>query len=324
MDTRLIDDKMLPGDAPAFSSEVERDLEVCRGAATVVRSILRAAKEGSPISLEPAHGAAEAIADSATRRPDALVAVARQKDRGDYAAMHAVATAALMAALSLKMGQGRHAAAKAAMAGLLMDIGMAALPGSVLGKPGALSDTVREMVRAHASDGAGLLMGLGAPKEAVEACLGHHERYDGNGYPAGHAGESISKVARMASICDAYDAMTSDRPYKSGLSPADALASMAQCRHTQFDPKIFEAFEAVVGIYPVGTLVKLSTKELAVVVEQSSSLLHPVVKVFFDSESMEAVPERKLALSPASPERILGKEDPKMYDFADLDSYWRF
>ena len=307
-----------------FAKEVEKDVEICRGAAAVVRSVFAAAKEGRELSLDPILGAAEAIAESAERRPDALVAVARQKDRGDYAAMHAVAVGALMSALANKMGLGRASMRNAAVAGLLMDIGMASLPGAVLGKPGALSDSVREMVRSHASGGGSLLMLADAPKEAVQACLGHHERFDGNGYPAGLFGEGIPKVARMAAICDAYDAMTSDRPYKAGLSPADALSSMAQCRHTQFDPKIFEVFESVVGIYPVGTLVKLTSKRLAVVVEQTESLLHPVVKDFFDSESMEPIAEERLELSAQGGEKIIGKEDQKGYDFGDIDSYWRF
>ena len=305
-------------------NKVEKDLEVCQEATGIVKGILLEAKEGKVLNLEPIFNIAEKIAASAELRSDALVAVARQKDLGGYAAMHAVAVSALMAALAYKMEFTRVEIRNAAVAGLLMDIGMASLPAALLGKPGALSDSVREIVQSHSSKGGSMLIEADAPKEAIQACLAHHERFDGTGYPAGLSGEFIPKIGRMAAICDAYDAMTSDRPHKEGLSPADALLSMAQCRHTQFDPKIFDFFESVVGVYPVGTLVKLSNKKLAVVIEQTSLLLHPIVKVFFDSETMEPLKECYILVSPEHGEKIIGKEDPKTYNLTDLDAHWRF
>jgi HD-GYP domain-containing protein (c-di-GMP phosphodiesterase class II) len=166
-----------------------------------------------------------------------------------------------------------------------------------------------------------LVEGRGAGEAVLDVCLNHHERMDGAGYPNGLPPERISLMARMGSVCDVYDAITSDRPYKNGWDPASSIAAMATWQG-QFDPAVFKAFVKGVGIYPVGSLVKLHSGRLAVVVEQHpGSLATPMVKVFFSIKSNMPVSLQLLDLSRGT-DKIVSREDPKAWRFPQLEQLW--
>ena len=151
-----------------------------------------------------------------------------------------------------------------------------------------------------------------------------HERVDGGGYPHALCGDQISHLARMAVICDVYDAVTSNRAYKAPWNPAGAMRQMAQWEG-HFDQAIFSAFVKAVGIYPVGALVRLASKRLAVVVEPGTqSLLKPKVRVFFSLRTNEPIPLQVIDLAAADyGDSIAGPEDPGQWKFSNLDDLWR-
>lgn len=133
-------------------------------------------------------------------------------------------------------------------AGLLHDVGKIAVPESILQKPGRLSASEWELMRAHPSLGAGLIgeasPDLGALAQAVAA---HHECWDGSGYPAGLAGEAIPLSGRILAIVDVFEALTSVRPYRGPLAPDEALAYVTSGRGTRFDPALVAVFERLVA-----------------------------------------------------------------------------
>lgn len=265
------------------------------------------------------------INSSVSRHPDALISVARLKSHDDYTYLHSVAVCALMVALSRRLGLSDEDVREAGTGGLLHDIGKAAMPLEVLNKPGPLTDDEFRIMKAHPSAGFEMLReGGGATPAALEIALHHHEKYDGSGYPHSLSGEQISLLSRMGAVCDVYDAISSNRPYKKAWSPAESIRRMAAWKG-HFDPAVFNAFVRSVGIYPVGALVRLQSDHLAVVVEQDEqSLLTPKVRIFYSAKRRMQVFVRELDLSaPGCGDRIAGVESPEAWGFADLEKLWR-
>ena len=188
-----------------------------------------------------------------------------------------------------------------------------------------LTDDEFRVMRSHPERGFDLLQeGSQVPASALDVCLHHHEKVDGTGYPHRLPGDQISQLAKMGAICDVYDAITSTRPYKNAWDPAGSLQRMAQWKG-QFDPVLFQAFVKSIGIYPTGSLVKLQSGRLAVVVEQNqTSLVQPRVKVFFSTKSNMPIPLQMLDLSaPGVTDRIVGREAPEQWGFKHLDELWK-
>lgn len=266
----------------------------------------------------------EEISQSILRNSDALIGLVRLKTKNDYTYMHSVAVCALMVALARQMGMSEAEARDAGMAGLLHDIGKMAVPEAILDKPGALTDAEFKIIKSHPVAGHRMLSeGRGVPEVALDVVLHHHEKIDGSGYPHGLTEGQISLFARMGAICDVYDALTSHRPYKQGWCPNEALRRMAAWKG-HFDGAIFQAFVKSIGIYPVGTLVRLESGRLGVVLEQlENSLLQPRVKVFFSTKSMKHIPPTVVNLAIGSVrDKIVDREDPSKWGFKDLDALW--
>jgi HD-GYP domain-containing protein (c-di-GMP phosphodiesterase class II) len=207
----------------------------------------------------------------------------------------------------------------------LHDVGKMMIAPEVLNKPGKLTDQEFELVKNHPVQGHKILSnGYGVSEVALDVCLHHHEKMDGRGYPHQLKGEEISLVARMGAVCDVYDAITSNRCYKQGWEASESIRRMAEWSGSHFDPAIFQAFVRCIGIYPVGTLVRLKSGRLAIVVEQSAkSLLRPKVKAFFSTKSSTyIVPELLDFSSPGLNDEILEREDPKKWNLQNLNEMW--
>ena len=264
------------------------------------------------------------ITDSVVRNPSALISLARLKTKDDYTYMHSVAVCALMVALARQMGLDEAQTREAGLAGLLHDIGKMAMPMDVLNKPGALTDAEFAVMRSHPMRGYEMLKeGGSVPASALDVCLHHHEKMDGTGYPNKLAGEQITVLARMGAVCDVYDAITSNRPYKTAWDAAGSIQRMAQWQG-HFDPVIFKAFVMSVGIYPVGTLVRLNSGRLGVVTDQNAgSLVAPKVRIFFSSKSKMPIPVQVLDLAdPAIDDKIVSRESPQDWGFSHIDELW--
>jgi hypothetical protein len=146
---------------------------------------------------------------------------------------------------------------------------------------------------------------------------------NGKGYPHQLQGDEISLFAKMGAVCDVYDAITSSRAYKPSWEPSQSLQRMAQW-NDHFDDTIFKAFVKSVGIYPIGSMVKLKSGRLAVVMDQSQkSLLQPIVKVFFSITSQARIPVEVLDLSkPGFQDTVVGYEDPAKWGLHNINALW--
>jgi HD-GYP domain-containing protein (c-di-GMP phosphodiesterase class II) len=314
--------------APAPPAQVTVEEEAARAAALcsrskkAIESLFTDARLGKALSTDQCLSLVDDIATSMWRNPGALISLARLKTHDNYSYMHSVAVCALMVSLSRRLGLDEAQCRDAGMAGMLHDIGKAMMPIEVLNKPGTLSNDEYAVIMTHPERGRQLLREAGDVSDiAIDVCFHHHERPDGRGYPEGLSGEALSLHARMGAVCDVYDAITSNRPYKDGWDPAESIARMSDWGlKGQFDPAVFQAFVESIGIYPTGSLVRLQSGRLAIVAEQNpASALKPKVKVFFSTKSqMPMAPEILDLGRQGCSDRIVGRESNDKWKFPHL------
>jgi HD-GYP domain-containing protein (c-di-GMP phosphodiesterase class II) len=229
-----------------------------------------------------------------------------------------------MIALARQLGMSPVQVREVGLAGMLHDVGKMAVPAEILNKPGKLTDSEFVTVREHPQAGGKILLaGKQVSAVVLDVCLHHHEKVDGSGYPHRLSGEQISLPAKMGAICDVYDAVTSNRPYKAGWEPAESIRKMAEWTG-HFDQTVFKAFVKTVGIYPTGSLVRLQSGRIGVVLDQhATSLLMPKVKVFFSAKSKTPIAQEIIDLAKLiDRDKIVSRESAADWGFRNLDELW--
>ena len=162
----------------------------------------------------------------------------RDPDLGD----HLSGVAVLAESVARRLGLDEDAVEQVRHAAALHDVGKMAIPDAILTKPGPLDDAEWAFIRRHTLIGERIVAAAPALKHVAELVRASHERWDGAGYPDALAGEAIPLGARIVSVCDSFDAMTGDRPYRAGMDAEAALAELQRCAGTQFDPDVVQAF----------------------------------------------------------------------------------
>jgi HD-GYP domain-containing protein (c-di-GMP phosphodiesterase class II) len=250
------------------------------------------------------------------RNSNAMMTMRRMKSMDDYTFLHSVSVCTMLTTFARAVDMDVATIHDVALGALLHDVGKMRVNLALLNKPSKLSDEEFLHVKSHVVLGSDLLRQMsGVPKMAFEPLELHHERFDGSGYPNGLVGMEISQVGRMSAIVDVYDAITSDRCYHSPLSPADAIRKLFEWSKFHFDPALVQLFVKSVGIYPIGTLVRLESGRLGIVIEQrESNLLTPVVRVVFDAKRDYYIAPENVDLSKTmgagGADKIVGHESP--------------
>lgn len=282
----------------------------------IVISMFDDIRMGNALEIEEAELLVDEINQSIERNPNALLSLIRLKNVDEYTYLHSVAVCMLMVALGRQLGLSGDQLKQAGTAGLLHDVGKMAIPNEVLNKPGKLTDDEFIIVKSHPQRGWEILKSCYQVKEsALDVCLHHHERVDGQGYPEKLSGDKLTMFARMGAVCDVYDAISSARCYKEAWEPAEAIRKMATWKNGHFDETIFHAFVKTIGIYPNDTLLKLKSGRLGVVIEQSKkNLTTPIIKIFFSTRANAHIPVEILDLSKAT-DGIENIEDPLKWHF---------
>lgn len=301
------------------SEEFNNARRVHHEADKIIHRLMEDVRLGNLVTLEQVDPIVENVTASILRNPAALLTISRMKNKDNYTFYHSVSVCALMVAFCHHLGMAKEKVHQAGIGGLLHDIGKVRIPDTLLNKPGRLTEEEFNIMKSHVDEGGKILRETpGISETVIQITTQHHERYDGNGYSQSIAGDTISEMGQIASICDVYDAITSNRCYHKGLEPTDALGKIFEWRHSNFNPELVEAFLHCIGIYPAGSLVMLESGRIAIVIEQSGQdLLHPKIRVIFDSKWNHYLTPTDLDLSKsggnAKHGKIIGHERPEKW-----------
>ena len=251
-----------------------------------VSHIFESLRSGSEMQLEAAEQAIEPMVESVVRNEDALSWLARMKKKQDYIHDHSIASCVWAMIFGKHLGLESDMLKVLGLGALLMDVGKTKVPTDILIKEGKLSDDEQSLMRQHVQFGLEIARGVdGVDARVIEMIGSHHERHNGTGYPAGLNGSAIPVFARIGGIVDAYDAMTTSRPYARPISTCEAMRRLNDLAGVEFQAEMVEQFVQAVGVFPVGTLVELSNGTVGVVIAQNRTRrLRPQIMVLTDED----------------------------------------
>ena len=299
--------------APAtMAREFGRAGQVAGKGRRVVSRIFLESRLGKAIRTDQVEPVIEDIFSSIQRNPHAFNGLMRCKRDNEYVYRHALAVSALMISLARHMKLPPRTIREAGMAGLLMDVGIGHLPVDLSAYGGDFRNLPHEILKRHVELGHAFLEAGGdMPESVLAVSLQHHETLDGTGYPLGLQGDQIHQLSRMAAICDTYDSMVSDTAEGCGVNPATAIGQMNFMKGW-FDPEIMQQFIETMGVYPIGSVVRLRSGLLAMVIDQNASdYTRPRVRAFYSIPQERLVTARDIDLADCwGEEDIVGAEDP--------------
>lgn len=278
---------------------------------------IRQLKAGEPIDITPLAAVAEEMVDTMFSHGDAMLCLARIRAKDAYLMEHSMNVAILLANFGRYLGLERGVLKELTLGGLLHDVGKIMTPDEVLNKPGKLTDEEFGVMRLHVVHSRDILFATaGITPTMLEVAANHHERLDGSGYPRHLKGAELSLYTRMSGIVDVYDAVTADRVYKQGMQPTQAFRILLKGADHHFDRELVTKFIKCMGVYPVGTLVRLSNQRLAIVMQRNpQEPLKPVVKVIYHATQRHYLEVQWLDLARnGGQESIECTVDPKEFD----------
>ncbi len=228
----------------------------------------------------------ETIVNTILKNKEMMLNMVDLKVFDDYTYFHSVNVAVLSIGLGTAMGLDKTDLCNLGFGALLHDIGKVFVPKKILHKPGPLTDSEFIEMKKHSFLGFEYLASEYVGSAAAQAgILDHHEKFSGGGYPNNSKGEKISLYGRIISIADVYDALTSDRPYRKGLLPSEAIEYIMGGTEKLFDPDLVKVFIRKIAPYPVGTAVKLSNGLSGVVTDNFENFcMRPNIRIFKNGE----------------------------------------
>lgn len=294
-----------------FEDELVRAKEIEQDSRKIMREAIENVSKKKKIDLEIAGQAVTNMVDSVIRNPDSLVCLSQLKDVNEYTALHSIRTAIITLAFGRHLALSRDELTVLGIGALLHDVGMARLPKEILEKPGGLTEDEFQIMSNHVPWGVEILQTSGGVAQgAIEMVEQHHERGDGGGYPGRRTAKMISPAGAIAAIVDVYDAVTSDRHYSGGLSAEEALKRMYEWRKKDFKPQMVEEFIKCMGIFPIGSLVELSTGATGVVITiNRARRLKPKVALVLTASG---TPFSHRFIADLADERYAGSEELKI------------
>ena len=270
----------------SYATERERALTIKNEAMSVIHHVMDDVIHNREIRVDTVYDIVDDMIESVSRNDQALTTVLRMKSIDEYTYLHSVSVCALFIAFSRCLNLSDDEMREGALGAMLHDIGKMSVPLTILNKAGPLTHEEFKIIQLHTTYGKRILDRIdGIPATARDIAYGHHERYDGSGYPRGLKNSEISAYNKIVSVVDVFDAMTSERCYSKGATPDVIIRYLFELRDKSFAADVVESFIKCVGIYPVGTCVRLENGLIGIVNETNvGNILFPLITIVFDTK----------------------------------------
>ena len=306
-----------------FQEELKQARIVHDRARGQIDSMFSDIRMGKNIDVSGAKEVVADMVDSIVRNPDAQLWLSNLRKRDEYTAIHSLNVCIFALTFARYLGFHVDEMNEIGIGALLHDIGKMRVPLEILNKEDKLTEQEREIVKQHAQHGFDILQNSpGLPPSTIEVVYTHHERKRGTGYPRGLVEPQIHLFSRIVAIVDVYDAITSDRVYHHGMNTLDALKNMFKWRENDLDSELVEKFIQCIGIYPIGSLVELTTGEVGIVLSVSQGRnLVPIVMLVCDKEKQVVTPPKIIDLSKFTHEKTTEDKVIEIKRVLEANSY---
>ena len=294
-------------------NEMRKAVEIKKEAKGVLNGIMEEVRFGKPVKAEKVEKVVDRMIDSIFRNEDALISLARIKQTDEYTYMHSMSVCVLMISFGRYLGFEAEELKNAGVGAMLHDIGKMMVPQHILNSRRKLTDEEYELMKRHVEYSRDLLKDTkGMAELSITLASQHHERIDGRGYPRRLKGDEISFYGQAAAIVDVYDAMTSQRCYQRRSEPTEVLRKLYEWTDA-YNKELVQQFVRCMGIYPVGTVVRLDNGLLGVVLDHGKeNLLQPLVRIVYDTKRSRQVMTYDLDLADTD-NKIEGYEVPERW-----------
>jgi HD-GYP domain-containing protein (c-di-GMP phosphodiesterase class II) len=284
-----------------LEEELPRAHKTYMAALEISKEFMTDLRAGRQINVPKVHETIENMIDSTFRNLDATLTLTKLKTYDDYTFTHCLNVTALAVSFGCHLHLSRDNLRLLGLGAMLHDVGKTGVSISILNKPARLTEEEFGVMKMHPALGARILeQTKEVPSPSIDIALHHHERLDGNGYPDGLKGQQINAFITIVGLADVYDALSSERIYHRAAPPHEALKIIFTLRDTHFESVWVERFVQCLGIYPAGTLVRLNTGEIGLVVDVNrASMLRPILRVLVNQQGFTLAKTKVLDLGEA-------------------------
>ena len=291
--------RLLPPKAPSIA-DISQASKIFSDSKIIQQKILTDALHDTPLDVEPVREVTDKAIEAIFNNPDALACVINIRMKDEYLLEHSISVSVLMGIFSRFLNIDKTIIQQLVIGAFLHDVGKIKIPDAILNKPGKLTPFEFEQMKRHINHSIDLITNIsGLSPLSIEVASLHHEKLNGNGYPDNKKSAEISHYGRMITICDIFDALTTNRIYKDSYSPIKAFNILQKlASNNQLDVELVNLFIKCMGVYPVGSLVKLDSNKLAIVEGRNqNSPTQPLVRSFYSVGNKRYVMTKDIDLS---------------------------
>ncbi len=277
--------------------EYGRAASIHDNARQLTRSFMDDVRLGQAINIKEVKATVSECVSSILRNPDGMMWISKIRNKDNYTAEHSLNVGLLAITFGRHLGASEEDLNKLGLAGMLHDVGKMRTPIEVLNKEDKFTSEEFAIMKHHAQHGRDILMAHKSVYHgAVDVAYSHHETLDGTGYPRKIKASGITDFTRIVTLCDVYDAITSNRVYKQGQSSLDALKILYENKGTKFDDKLVTEFISCIGLYPPASVVELHNGKVGIVISTNYRNRHLPKILLLRDENKMPIPEKVINL----------------------------